>query len=328
MASRLGISRKSKHIELRHLWIQDILCEGVMSLEKVGTHHNPSDVLTKFVQASVLGNHLPKLNLFKDHSLSQVFKVGSGVAKIMTAQKSHREVRGSHVNDQRLARLYHQVCAQHQGQVCMINFEAFQDHQDFMIQKFKSASGRLRRAFTPPPRGGSEEDSNHSDEDNVQLQYGTKTKQCRAFIAEGLKNRHVCHFCELQREQRSCNVTDATGACLSRRRFEFSVAPHTSSMSAMPVSRMPGNGWPNARTHLVIANASATAAPKMPLHFMTDKACRNILEGAWVLNNAKEAVCDGGLQTHGARCLWQTSFAHSWQQCSEVALKVLNRQEG
>ena len=36
MASRLGISRKSKHIELRHLWIQDILSEGVMSLEKGG----------------------------------------------------------------------------------------------------------------------------------------------------------------------------------------------------------------------------------------------------------------------------------------------------
>ena len=73
MASRLGISRKSKHIELRHLWIQDILSEGVMSLEKIRAHHNPSDFLPKFVQASVLGQHLPKLNFFKDHSLSQVF---------------------------------------------------------------------------------------------------------------------------------------------------------------------------------------------------------------------------------------------------------------
>ena len=152
MASRLGISKKSKHIELRHLWIQDILSEGVMSLEKVGTHHNPSDVLTKFVQSSVLGNHLPKLNLFKDSSLTQVFKVSS----IAQVQGFHRDHRGSHVEDQRLARL-HQVCAQHQGQVCMINFEAFQDQQDFMIQRFRSASSRIRRAFTPPPpRRGSE----------------------------------------------------------------------------------------------------------------------------------------------------------------------------
>ena len=152
MASRLGISKKSKHIELRHLWIQDILSEGVMSLEKVRTHHNPSDVLTKFVQSSALGNHLPKLNLFKDSSLSQVFKVSSTVQ----VQGFHRDHRGSHVEDQRLARL-HQVCAQHQGQICMINFEAFQDQQSLMIQRFRSASSRIRRAFTPPPsRRGSE----------------------------------------------------------------------------------------------------------------------------------------------------------------------------
>ena len=158
MASRLGISKKSKHIELRHLRIQDILSEGVMSLEKVGTHHSPSDVLTKFVQFSVLGNHLPRLNLFKDSSLTQVFKVSS----IAHVQGFHRG--GSHVEDQKLARL-RQVCAQHQGQVCMINFEASQDQQDFMIQRFRSASSSIRRAFTPPPprRGSENQDSGHSD---------------------------------------------------------------------------------------------------------------------------------------------------------------------
>ena len=165
MASRLGISKRSKHIEFKHLWIQDILSEGVMSLEKVGTHHNPSGILTKFVQASVLGNHLPKLNLFKHPSLSQVFKVSSIVR--VHGLRSHR---GSHVEDQRLARL-HQVCAQHQGQICMINFEVFQNQQDLVIQRFRSASSRIRRVFTsPPPRRGSEnQDSGHSD-DQMQIQ--------------------------------------------------------------------------------------------------------------------------------------------------------------
>ena len=51
----------------------------------------------------------------------------------------------------------------------MINFEAFQDQQDFMIQRFRSASSRIRRAFTPPPsrRGSENQDSDHSD---VQMQ--------------------------------------------------------------------------------------------------------------------------------------------------------------
>ena len=60
MASGLGISRTSRHVELKHLWIQDILSEGVISLDKVGAHNNPSNALTKFVQAAVLGQRLPK----------------------------------------------------------------------------------------------------------------------------------------------------------------------------------------------------------------------------------------------------------------------------
>ena len=136
-----------------------------MSLEKVGTHHNPSDVLTKFVQASVLGQHLPKLNLFKDHSLSQVFKYCSGVEKVKIVDKNHAAVKEAHCSDQRLAKLYQQVCGQRQGQVFMIYFEAIQDQQDFMIQRFRSASVRIRRAFTPPPRRGSDR-SDYSDEDS------------------------------------------------------------------------------------------------------------------------------------------------------------------
>ena len=119
--------------------------------------------------------------------MTQVFKVSS----IAQVQGFHRDHRGSHVGDQRLARL-HQVCAQHQGQVCMINFEAFQDQQDFMIQRFRSASRRIRRAFTPPPsrRGSEKQDSNHSDlqmlipvEQNHVIQNVSATSRWCAFIA-------------------------------------------------------------------------------------------------------------------------------------------------
>ena len=80
--ARLAISRISKHMELKHLWIQDVLSEGIISIEKVGTHHNPSsDVLTKFVQAAVLGQHLPKFKFFKDPALLQVLEYGLGVEK-------------------------------------------------------------------------------------------------------------------------------------------------------------------------------------------------------------------------------------------------------
>ena len=48
-----------------------------------------------------------------------------------------------------------------------------------MIQRFKSASGRIRRAFTPPSRRGSDDSSHsgHSDENNVQMQIQVKEDQ-------------------------------------------------------------------------------------------------------------------------------------------------------
>ena len=68
MASRLGISCLSKHIELKYLLIQDEVKEGKLELKKVGTHFNPSGVLTKYVPASVLGQRLPHLSIFKVNS--------------------------------------------------------------------------------------------------------------------------------------------------------------------------------------------------------------------------------------------------------------------
>ena len=106
----------------------------------MGTHHNPSDVLTKFVQAAVLGQHLPKLNLFNDPALSQVLKYGLGVEKIKTVKSRNEEfndkketsLSANHV----LSRVCQQACSQHhgqrfvQGQVCVLNFKAFGDQRD------------------------------------------------------------------------------------------------------------------------------------------------------------------------------------------------------
>ena len=74
----------------------------------------------------------------------------------------------------------------------MINFEPFQGQQDFMIQRFKSASRRIQRAFTPPPsrRGSENQDSSHSDvqmqiheNQNHVIQNVTATSRWWAFIA-------------------------------------------------------------------------------------------------------------------------------------------------
>ena len=85
-------------------------------------------VLTEFAQAAVLGQHLPKPNLFKDRSLSQVHRYCSGVEKIKTVKRLKEGV--NNYAHALLSKAYQQVCGQRQGnsvrgQICMLVFHSF-----------------------------------------------------------------------------------------------------------------------------------------------------------------------------------------------------------
>ena len=63
LASKLGLTRKSKHVQLRFLFMQDLVASGQLKLSKVPSERNPADVLTKYLQASTLHKLLPKLGV-------------------------------------------------------------------------------------------------------------------------------------------------------------------------------------------------------------------------------------------------------------------------
>ena len=58
IATRIGSSKKAKHIDLKHLFIQQLVQKGILSIHKISTHDNPADILTKYVPADVLNKHL------------------------------------------------------------------------------------------------------------------------------------------------------------------------------------------------------------------------------------------------------------------------------
>ena len=122
----------------------------------MGTHHNPSDVLTK-IRSSRCSRSAspPELNLFKDSSLSQVHKYCFGVQKIK-AIKFVKEDINTYAHAV-LSRVDQHACdrlqdGSIQGRICMLDFDVFQDQQEILTQRFKAASVRIRRAFTPLPR--------------------------------------------------------------------------------------------------------------------------------------------------------------------------------
>ena len=63
MATRFGTSKKTKHVQLRFLFIQELVASGVVSIKKVSGTSNPSDVMTKYITKDVLHRHLMALGI-------------------------------------------------------------------------------------------------------------------------------------------------------------------------------------------------------------------------------------------------------------------------
>ena len=54
LASKLGVNRRSRHIALCYLWIQDLRQADEVDIKRVTTHENPADIYTKLLPAATL----------------------------------------------------------------------------------------------------------------------------------------------------------------------------------------------------------------------------------------------------------------------------------
>eukprot|EP00971_Amphidinium_carterae_P154260 3059423-Amphidinium_carterae.1 len=63
VANRLGFNKKTKHVQLKYLYMQDIVQRGEMTITKIPTTHNPADVLIKHLPAATIHSHLDRLCL-------------------------------------------------------------------------------------------------------------------------------------------------------------------------------------------------------------------------------------------------------------------------
>ena len=63
LASRFGTGKKTKHVQLRFLYLEELAATGLLRLKKVNTVNNFADVLTKHVTCDVLRRHLTALGV-------------------------------------------------------------------------------------------------------------------------------------------------------------------------------------------------------------------------------------------------------------------------
>ena len=69
--------KKTKHVELRYFYMQDLVRSGVLIVRKVHTSANPADVLTKYSPTEVLKNLTPKLGIVDTLHSADLFHLDS-----------------------------------------------------------------------------------------------------------------------------------------------------------------------------------------------------------------------------------------------------------
>ena len=67
IATRVGASKKAKRIDRKHLFIQQLVHQGILVILKIGTHDNIADILTKYVSAETLMRRLYNAGLLGHH---------------------------------------------------------------------------------------------------------------------------------------------------------------------------------------------------------------------------------------------------------------------
>eukprot|EP00971_Amphidinium_carterae_P169400 3356360-Amphidinium_carterae.1 len=84
VASRLGLNKKTKHVQSKYLYMQDIVQRGEMTITKIQTTRNPADALTKHLPAATINSHLDSLCLQTTSALTVNTLHGLPTSKRMT----------------------------------------------------------------------------------------------------------------------------------------------------------------------------------------------------------------------------------------------------
>ena len=78
MATRFGTGKKTKYVELRFLYVQNLVQMALLRMAKIEGVRNPADLMTKYVATDVLQR------LVTRYALGSGFKIGSRVRRPLT----------------------------------------------------------------------------------------------------------------------------------------------------------------------------------------------------------------------------------------------------
>jgi len=66
IASAFGISKRTRHVQLRYLFLQELVQSGMVRLKKVFGTRNPADIFTKYLQHADMAKHLTAVGILNN----------------------------------------------------------------------------------------------------------------------------------------------------------------------------------------------------------------------------------------------------------------------
>ena len=61
IAGRIGLSKRTRHIAVHYLWLQERVEAGDLEVEKVAGEKKPADIGTKFLSREITEKHLARI---------------------------------------------------------------------------------------------------------------------------------------------------------------------------------------------------------------------------------------------------------------------------
>ena len=61
IAGRIGLSKRTRHIAVHYLWLQERVEAGDLEVKKVAGEKNPADIGTQFLSWEVMEKHLARI---------------------------------------------------------------------------------------------------------------------------------------------------------------------------------------------------------------------------------------------------------------------------
>jgi hypothetical protein len=72
IATRTGLSKRTRHVHIKHLWLQELTQTKTVTIKRIAGPDNTADILTKYVDSATLQKHCARIGIYSQSTDSTI----------------------------------------------------------------------------------------------------------------------------------------------------------------------------------------------------------------------------------------------------------------